>query len=103
MSKPGPWWGATVGAVLAYASAVLVHWPPPLYFYPRLGSWDFAVLAGEPAVRWFGWVAYAAVGGLVGMVVGRFIDRRPPWSLVWVLATVVFLLLAWHERQWFLK
>ena len=91
-----------MGAVLAYASAVLAHVPPPLYFYPRLGSWSFAVVAGEPGVRWFGWIAYAVVGGLVGMVVGRF-TRRPPWTLAWLLATALLVLLAWHERKWFLR
>lgn len=103
MSRPGAWWGATVGAVLAYTIAVLASFPSALYFFPRLGSWGLLPLPGEPAIRWYGWLIYAALGGLSGIVVGRFFNRRPPWALVWLMATASLLLLAWHERQWFLQ
>ena len=103
MTRPGVWWGITVGAVLAYTSAVLVRFPPPLYFFPRLGSWGFLALPGEPAISWYGRLIYTAVGGLLGMVAGHFINRRPPWVFVWLFATMSLLVLAWHERQWFLK
>lgn len=103
MRSPGAWWGATVGAVLVYTTAALVPFPPSLYFFPRLGSWGFLALPGEPAIRWYGWMIYAAVGGLSGIVVGRFIHRRPPWALAWLIAAMSLLVLAWHERQWFLK
>ena len=103
MKGPGAWWGGSVGAVLVYTSAVLVQIPPPLYFFPRLGAWAFLALPGEPAIRWYGWLAYAAVGGLCGAMVGGFIHRRPPWAFVWLVATTSLLVLAWHERHWFLK
>lgn len=103
MKNPGAWWGASVVAVLVYTSAVLASFPPPLYFHPRLGTWGFVAVAGEPTIRWFGWLLYAAAGGLLGAAVGRIFHRRPPWALVWLIASVALLLLAWHERGWFLK
>ena len=103
MKRPGAWWGATVGAVLVYTAAVLVPFPPPLYFFPRLGSWGFLALPGEPAIRWYGSLIYTAVGGLSGIVVGGFINWRPPWTLVWLVATTSMMVLAWHERHWFLR
>jgi hypothetical protein len=103
MKSPGAWWGATVGAVLAYTTTVLVSFPPPVYFFPRLGSWGFLALPGEVPIRWYGWLIDSAVGGLFGVVVGRFIRRRPPWALVWPIAVTSLLALAWHERLWFTK
>lgn len=103
MRKPAAWWGATVGAVIAYTTAVLVPFPPTLYFFPRLGAWGFLTLPGEPAVSWYGWLIYAAVGALFGIAIGSVIDKRPPWTLAWSIATSSMLVLAWHERQWFLK
>jgi hypothetical protein len=101
VKSPAALWGATIGAVLGYASAVLFAFPPPLYFFPRLGTWGFLALPGEPAIRWFGWLLYSAAGGLLGMAAGRLVNRRPPGALVWLLAVAAFLLLAWHERAWF--
>ena len=96
-------WSVTVAGVLVYTTAVLASLPPPLYFYPRLGTWSFHLIQGEAGVRWYGWMIYAAVGGLLGMLIGRFMTRRPPWVLVWLFATASLFLLAWHERQWFLN
>ena len=102
MTRPEAGWGATVGAVLAYTIVVLAPIPPPLYF-PRLGAWGFLPLAAEPAIRWYGLMIYTAAGGLFGGVIGRFINRRPPWVVVLLIAAMSLLVLAWHERQWFLK
>ena len=102
MRRPAAWWGATVGAMLAYTVAGLLPWPA-LYFFPGLDSWGVLAVPGEPAVRWYGWILYAAVGGLFGIAIGRFINRRPPWALCWLIAITSLLALAWHERQWFLK
>jgi hypothetical protein len=46
---------------------------------------------------------YAAVGALFGIAIGSVIDKHPPWTLAWSIATLSMLVLAWHERQWFLK
>jgi hypothetical protein len=96
------WW-ATVGAVLGYTCAVLVPFPPPLYFFPRLGTWGVLAITGEPAIRWYGWLIDAAAGGLIGMVVGRLTNRRPPWVLVLLFAAASLAALVWHEREWFLR
>lgn len=103
MSNPGGWWGATIGAVLVYVSAVLVSVPPPLFFFPRLGTWSFHASPGEPAISWYGRLIYATVGGLLGMLIGRLVKRRLHWGLVWLIATVALLALTWHERHWFLR
>ncbi len=103
MSKPAVLWGASVGAVLGYAVAVLAPFAPSLYFFPRLGVWGFSNVPSEPVIQWYGWLIYAALGGLVGMAAGRLLKRHPPWAVVWVLSAASLLLLTWHERQWFLK
>jgi len=102
MRTPGAWCGATIGAILAYTTAVVGSFPPPLHYFPRLGTWGFDALPGEPAIRWYGWLVYAAAGGVLGAVAGRLIKRRPPWALGWVIAAASMLALAWHERHWFL-
>ena len=101
MSKLNGWLGATVGAVLVYTSAVLVSIPPPLFYFPRILRWGLHALPGEPAISWYGRLIYATLGGMAGALVGRFIDRRVPWALVWLAATAALLVLAWHERHWF--
>lgn len=103
MRRPAAWWGATVGAVLVYTVAALANFLPTLYFSPRPGSWGFHALPGEPVIRWYGWLVYAAAGALCGSVIGSFIRRRPPWALAWLIAAASLLVLAWHERQWFLR
>ena len=97
------WWGASLGAMLAYVGGVLLSFPPTLLFFPRPGSWGFVALTGEPAIRWYGWLIDIALGALAGFVVGRFLPRRPPWALLWWIAAASWLALAWHERQWFLR
>lgn len=103
MSRAEGWWGATVGAVLVYASAVLLSLPPPLYFFPRLGIWSVHTLPDEPAISWYGRLIYATAGGLAGMLIGRLVGRRFPPRLVSWSAIVALLVLAWHERHWFLR
>ena len=94
-------WGATLGAILAYASAVLFAFPPALYFFPRLNVWTFHPQPGEPAVTWFGKVLFMIGGGVLGTAIGRMIARRPPWWILSLTAFAVLVLLAWHECRWF--
>ena len=103
MNRAGAWWGASVGAVVAYASAVLASVPPPLFFFPRLWRWGIQPQPDEPAIRWYGWVIYAAMGGLIGLLLGRPMQRRPPWLLLELIAIAALLALGWHERDWFLR
>jgi len=102
MSRPAAWWGASAGAVIVYASAVLFSVPPPLFFFPRLWRWGLHPLPGEPAVRWYGWLVYAAAGALVGLLIGRRTQRRPSWVLLEVITVAALVALVWHERQWFI-
>ena len=89
--------------MIAYSSAVLVSFPPTIYYFPRLGSLGLLPIHGEPAIRWYGFLFCGVVGGLAGLVLGRFVQRRPPWGPVWMIATLATLLLAWHEQSWFLR
>lgn len=89
--------------MIAYLSAVLVSFPPTIYYFPRLGSLGLMPIPGEPAIRWYGFLFYGVVGGLAGLTLGRFTRWRPLWGPVWMIATLATLLLAWHEQHWFLK
>ena len=100
MKRPGILWGASAGAVAGYTVAALANLPG-LRFFPRLGVWSFADHAGEPAIRWYGWLLYSVAAALLGIAAGWFLKRRPSWTLIWVMATASLLLLSWHERDWF--
>lgn len=101
MSRAGAWWGASVCAVVVYTSAVLASVPPPLFFFPRLWRWGLHPLPGEPAIRWYGWLIYLVLGGLLGFLIGGSIHRRPPWIVLELIAISALLALGWHERLWF--
>ena len=103
MKRPGVLWGASAGAVVGYTVAALIPHLPVLYYFPRLGEWSFANQAGEPAIRWYGWMLYSVAAALLGIAGGWFLKRRPSWTLICVIATVSLLLLSWHERDWFQK
>ena len=101
MSRDGAAWGATLGAIAVYVAAVLVPLPP-LQYLPHQGVWRYGVEhPGEIVVRWFGFVAYAALGGIVGAAFGAVLVRRPPWTLVAAAAALAWLALAIHELRWF--
>jgi len=94
-------WGATIGAIIGYTAAVLAPFVPALYYYPRLDAWRLEPVAGEIAVRWFGFVLYAIAGAVVGAIAGRVSGRRPPSAVVLGFAVACLLALAWDERRWF--
>jgi hypothetical protein len=96
------WW-ASLGAVAGYALAAFSPFLPTLHFFPRLHRWGLAAIPGEPAILWYGLLIYGAVGGLLGMLAGRWARRAPDWRLVWLFATASLLALAWHERGWFMR
>ena len=89
--------------MIAYTVAVFAYFLPGLYFFPRIGAWKLAPIPGEPAILWYGWLIYAAVGGALGMAAGAALGRRPPGRVVAVASAVSLLLLAWHERGWFAR
>jgi uncharacterized membrane protein YfcA len=53
-------------------------------------------------VRWYGLLVYAAAGALIGTLIGRLTQRRPPWVLLELIAIAALLALGWNERHWFL-
>jgi hypothetical protein len=94
--------GASAGATVAYAVAALVPDIPSLYFFPHLGVWALHPLLNEPAISWYGWVGYAAMGGSLGALAGGTLLRRVfTWQVVSLAAGAALLLLAWNERGWF--
>jgi hypothetical protein len=92
-------WGASSGAIIGYALAVLTSLPIRILYYPHSNSWSAIDLPEGPPIRWYGYLINAALGASIGMAVTWRI--RPRWTLVWVLALVVLAYLAFHERHWF--
>lgn len=105
MSRSRALLGASVGALVLYALAVLVPALPGWVYLPRLGRWGVRAIAGEPAIRWYGWLGYAGLGALLGAAIGGKLLRRanPTWHIAWLVAGATMLVLAWHERGWFLE
>lgn len=95
--------GASIGALLAYTAASLhAGVPEPLYF-PRLGTWAWNAIPGEPVIRWFGHLIDMGIGAGLGIVLLTLARRAPPWHLVWILAAAALLGLAAHEAPWFAR
>ena len=100
MRGKGAGYAATLGAVAAYVLATLDVLPRP-YFYPHLGQASWTALAGEPAIRWYGSLAYLALGGLVGWLVAGRLPERVLRRLAVTIPVIALLLLVWLERGWF--
>ena len=100
MKGKGAGYAATLGAAMAYVLAALDVLPRP-YFYPHLGLVSWTALAGEPAIRWYGSLAYLAVGGLVGALVAARLPASVLRRLAVVIPALALLLLVWKEREWF--
>ncbi|HTM57145.1 MAG TPA: hypothetical protein VL123_01890 [Candidatus Udaeobacter sp.] len=95
--------GASLGALLGYAAAMMAPGLPILHFFPRLGIWRFAPMAGQPAISWYGAVLYGALGGVLGAALCGRMGRAPSWKWICVTAALVLVALAWHERHWFAR
>lgn len=91
---------ATLGAVAGYALATLGILPRP-YFYPHLGQASWAAIGDEPAIRWYGSVAYLLLGGVLGGLLGSRLPEPLLRRLAVVVPAVTLLVLVWMERRWF--
>lgn len=100
MREKAAGFAATLGAVLGYALASLGVLPQP-YFYPHLGQVSWAAIGNEPAIRWYGSVAYLILGGVLGGVLGSRLPEPALRRLAVVVPAVTLLLLVWMERRWF--
>jgi len=97
MRRPvGPW--TTIGMALGYVLAV-VHALPRALFYPRLGMWSFTTIQGEPSISWYGYVAWALVGGAIGVVIGGRV--RAPWRLALAVPVLALIGLFIGQLKWF--
>ena len=103
MTRARLFWGASLGAILGYVVAALTGYPIRLFYYPNSDSWGLIDLPGQPAVRWYGRLVNAALGALLGMALASPWKKRPWWPAVWMSAVAALLLLAVHERHWFLS
>jgi hypothetical protein len=95
--------GASLGAIIAYVVATIVPWVPTLHFFPRLGVWSMGLIAGEPAISWYGTMIDTALGGLIGAALAQLTRRAPSWRWISGIAAVSLLALTWHERHWFVR
>jgi hypothetical protein len=100
--RPSLFWGASVGAIVAYTLSALGVLPWLPVFAPRLDAWSWTATPGEPTIRWYGFLIHGLIGSGVGALLARPL-RRPPWHLVPVLAAAALLLLGIHDRAWFLR
>src|SRR5262245_23703096 len=93
-SAPAEW--ATIGAVLVYTIAALLHAPPILSFLPALQSFPV-----KPAIAWYSWLVFDALAGVSAGLVGHFLGRRPPWIVTWLAIAASLVALILRERHWF--
>lgn len=78
-------------------------------YYPakKIFSWTAQPAAAVgPPINWYGWMAWAAIGGVIVSVIAlflpqRWIDRLWP-ALSWAVPTVAGLYLVWLARFWFI-
>jgi hypothetical protein len=97
-----PWAGpaATVGMAIAYVLAML-QVLPQLFFFPRLGTWGFHAIDGEPSIRWYGCIAWALLGGVVAGGLAEVTRVRVPWRLALLVPLLALIGLAVAQYQWF--
>jgi hypothetical protein len=83
-------------------------WPLFTYF-PAVDMWAWGLVPGNdtigPPMWWYGWIASAAIVGLVCALIALLLPERATaklWStLVWVVPVVAFVFLWNWERVWF--
>jgi hypothetical protein len=84
-------------------------WPLFTYF-PAINVWQWGLVPGNdtigPPMWWYGWIASAAIVGLIVAALSLLLPARAtekPWALlVWVVPILAFLFLANWEKVWFL-
>jgi hypothetical protein len=93
---------------LCYGYAASAHLRVFIY-YPALGEFattQKSVADAGPPMLWYGWLAFAAVGGLIAMLVALALPRRldAAWpalscATIFVVAIVqVYLARAWFQQ-----
>lgn len=91
---------ATLGMTIGYVLATL-HVLPRLVFFPRLGTWSFHAMEGEPSISWYGSLAWALLGGLVVGGLAEVTRARVPWRLAVAVPLLALLGLAIAQYKWF--
>jgi hypothetical protein len=94
----------TLAFGLTYAAAVAFHYPLFIY-YPQADRFSVTDLRDPslgPEMFYYGWIATAAIVGLVLALVvpKRVADRLPP-KLLWLVPFVMFAGGFYREREWF--
>ena len=83
-------------------------WPLFTYF-PEIDQWRWGLVPGNdtigPPMWWYGWIASAALVGLVCAVIALLLPERATeklWSTaVWIAPIIAFAFLWNWERVWF--
>jgi hypothetical protein len=83
-------------------------WPLFTYF-PAIDEWRWGLVPGNddigPPMWWYGWMASAAIVGLIAAVIALLLPARMTekfWALAaWVVPLVAFVFLWNWERVWF--
>jgi hypothetical protein len=94
--------------VLAYLCGVLLPIPLPKYF-PTLHTWGFEAIQGQPAMKWYGFVAFGLAVGALGYALGGLYGRlqaRSKFDFVTPSACIAVLIfvtgVVWSEaHHWF--
>ncbi len=73
-------------------------------YYPINNEFSFSALPPKagPAIMWYGWMAIAALVGIVGALIvpRRFAERlQPSWS--WIVPILTLLAVFVYEKRWF--
>jgi hypothetical protein len=106
MSKILDFRAVSVVAGLAYA--VIIYMNLPMFrYYPMVGMFSVTDIPGQangPAMLWYGWMAWAAVAGIIGGLILRpaIMDKIGNWIL-WVVPFVMFAAGFYREQDWFFR
>jgi hypothetical protein len=78
-------------------------------YHPQLNQWEFLVAAskGVTPMYWYGWLATAAIGGILAAAVASFVPdtwSRWVWSgWTWVLPLGSMIFIAYVLKDYFFR
>jgi hypothetical protein len=92
----------SMAAMIVYTIAEYDNWSFLRYYL--LGGFSFGARGGEAGhfILWYGWVATAALAGLViAALAPKKLLARLPADLVWMVMIAAILAVAVYEKRWF--
>jgi hypothetical protein len=95
---------------IVYAVLYALSFPYDLQlfmYYPATGefSWTALPATSGPPINWYGWMATAAIGGLIAAALACLLPER--WSarlasLSWIAPLAAMVVLTYLARHWFI-